>query len=232
MNPDTHSPRIIPPSRRRDKPIISCQLCRKRSKPCRVRVNWPSHLSGTDKTELKCDRQQPCKTCTDRGLSLSCTYVRNTAASHEPKIPNSVHERINQLEKLVTTLMSGKDVDQPSPSVSIMSHMDQFHGDTEEIPGTPDRVKLGDDTTSYTNSGHWTSILDGVRVLLSLLHRTLKPYRSQSWENIWIKFLPQVPKAVVFKATITVQICSLAAIVMQPSKNYWLRYLPAQRLIS
>ena len=31
-----------------------------------------------------------------------------------------------------------------------------------EIPGTPDRVKLDTDATSYTNSGHWTSILDGV----------------------------------------------------------------------
>ncbi|OAL47179.1 hypothetical protein IQ07DRAFT_602601 [Pyrenochaeta sp. DS3sAY3a] len=132
MSPDTHSQRIIPPSRRRDKPIISCQLCRKRN----------------------------------RGLSLSCTYVRNAVGNQEPKIPNSVHERIDQLEKLVTTLMSGREVDQPSPSVSIMSHMDQFHGDTEkEIPGTPDRVKLSDDTTSYTNSGHWTSILDGISEL-------------------------------------------------------------------
>lgn len=181
MNPDTHSQRIIPPSRRRDKPIISCQLCRKRSKPYRIGVFRPSHVSRTDKAELKCDRQQPCKTCTDRGLSLSCTYVRNAVGSQEPKIPNSVHERIDQLEKLVTTLMSGKEVDQPSPSVSIMSHMDQFHDDTEkEIPGTPDRVKLSDDTTSYTNSGHWTSILDGVRVALFCCHHMLKLYRYQN----------------------------------------------------
>jgi hypothetical protein len=31
-----------------------------------------------------------------------------------------------------------------------------------DVPGTPDRVKLETNETSYTNSGHWTSILDGV----------------------------------------------------------------------
>jgi hypothetical protein len=39
--------------------------------------------------------------------------------------------------------------------------MTQYGGDDNgaEIPETPDRVKLSGDTTSYTNSSHWTSKL-------------------------------------------------------------------------
>ena len=135
-------PRIVPPSRRRDKPIVSCTLCRRR--------------------KLKCDRQQPCKTCVDRGLALSCTYVRNVPAAQEPKAPHSVHDRINQLEKLVTTLMSGKEVGSPAtPAIPHLQHLGEEND--AEIPNTPDRVRFTGDTTSYTNSAHWTSILDGVR---------------------------------------------------------------------
>lgn len=145
MNPEAQ-PRFVPPSRRRDKPIVSCVLCRRR--------------------KLKCDRQQPCKTCVDRGLSLSCTYVRNVPTTQEPKAPHSVHDRIDQLEKLVTSLMSGKDVEHDSPATPALSqlqHLQHLHEDNDtEIPSTPDRVRFTDDTTSYTNSAHWTSILDGV----------------------------------------------------------------------
>ncbi|KAF2849055.1 hypothetical protein T440DRAFT_519623 [Plenodomus tracheiphilus IPT5] len=112
---------------------------------------------------LKCDRQQPCKTCVDRGLSLSCSYVRPTPAPKESKTANSVHDRIDQLEKLVTTLMSVKEIENGSPANSTPSHVDTSHN--MEIPGTPDRVKFNHDTTSYTNSGHWTSILDGITEL-------------------------------------------------------------------
>ena len=87
--------------------------------------------------------------------------MRNVPTPKEPKIPNSVHDRINQLEKLVTDLMSSKNVPEVSPAASYTpQHQDDGH---YEIPGTPDRVKFNGETTSYTNSDHWTSILDGVR---------------------------------------------------------------------
>jgi hypothetical protein len=118
-------------------------------------------------SRLKCDRQQPCKTCVDRGLSLSCVYVRNTPAPKEPKdeVPNSVHDRIDQLEKLVTNLMAGNGTEHASPAFSNAVHTPQYNDDSNaDIPGIPDRVRISGDTTSYTNSGHWTSILDGVSV--------------------------------------------------------------------
>lgn len=73
-----------------------------------------------------------------------------------------MHDRIDQLEKLVTTLMSGKDSELDGPAPSTWSHLEHHSDDNAESLGTPDRVKFNGDTTSYTNSGHWTSILDGV----------------------------------------------------------------------
>ncbi|EUC31908.1 hypothetical protein COCCADRAFT_6284 [Bipolaris zeicola 26-R-13] len=59
--------------------------------------------------------------------------------------------------------MSGKDATHASPTPS---HTQQQHDySSHEIPGTPDRVKFNDETTSYTNSEHWTSILDGISEL-------------------------------------------------------------------
>ena len=142
MSSDSQS-RIVPPSRRRDKPIVSCTLCRRR--------------------KLKCDRQQPCKTCVDRGLALSCTYVRSAVAAQEPRAPHTVHDRIDQLEKLVTTLMNGKQIRYDSPATPVIPHLQHLNEeDNVEIPSTPDRVRFNGDTTSYANSAHWTSILDGV----------------------------------------------------------------------
>jgi len=63
----------------------------------------------------------------------------------------------------VTSLMGSKDWEETSPRFSVASLPDLTSEEIKtEIPGTPDRVKISDDTTTYTNSGHWTSILDGV----------------------------------------------------------------------
>ncbi|KAF2471765.1 uncharacterized protein BDR25DRAFT_285369 [Lindgomyces ingoldianus] len=158
MNSDAHPPhRVVPPSRRRDKPILSCTLCRRR--------------------KLKCDRQHPCKTCVDRGLSLSCSYAPSSAsAKYESKASPNIHDRINQLERLVTTLMGPKEnVQGISKKCSNMpdalpSNIGAFYSAIEpspeaDVPGTPDRVKLASDETRYTSSGHWTSILDGIAEL-------------------------------------------------------------------
>ncbi|KAJ4324418.1 hypothetical protein N0V94_001316 [Neodidymelliopsis sp. IMI 364377] len=62
--------------------------------------------------------------------------------------------------------MSGKEVNHGGPATLAMSHLQQLNdGNDAEIPSTPDRVRFDGDTTSYTNSAHWTSILDGISEL-------------------------------------------------------------------
>jgi hypothetical protein len=139
MDAETSTREVHPSSRRRPKPTLSCTLCRRR--------------------KLKCDRQSPCKTCIDRGLSLSCTFVQSMPTPQETRAPNNVHERIDQLERLVTTLMANRDIGQQSPGPSLAEVPSEE--DLPEIPSAPDQVKLSQDTTTYTNGGHWSSLLDG-----------------------------------------------------------------------
>ena len=117
---------------------------------------------------LKCDRQQPCQTCVDRGLSLSCSYTRNTVGpKSDQKSHNeqNVHSRIDQLEKLVTSLLGNENCTATfRPNKSYSPDPQTAGGDlsADSAFGTPDQVKLGEDGTRYAYSGHWMSILDGV----------------------------------------------------------------------
>ncbi|KAF3032589.1 hypothetical protein E8E12_001956 [Didymella heteroderae] len=62
--------------------------------------------------------------------------------------------------------MSGKDVNHGTPSTPALPHLQHVSEDNDaEIPTTPDRVRFTGDTTSYTNSAHWASILDGISEL-------------------------------------------------------------------
>lgn len=142
---------------------------------------------------LKCDRQEPCKTCVNRGLSLSCTYVRSTPAPREPKVPTSVHDRIDQLEKLVTNLIGGNAVDLVNPVLSSPAQ-EQHHDEhaNHELPGTPDRVRISGDTTSYTNGGHWTSILDSVCGFWTVTLNSLTPSQISELRE----HLDQIPTSI------------------------------------
>jgi hypothetical protein len=65
--------------------------------------------------------------------------------------------------------MGAREAEPESPAFSTSPHMTQHGGDDNgaEIPKIPDRVKLSGDTTSYTNSSHWTSKL--IDILSSLV---------------------------------------------------------------
>jgi hypothetical protein len=66
----------------------------------------------------------------------------------------------------VTSLIGSKETDHHSPGFVTTSQLDrQTEDGRTDVPGTPDRadrVKFSNNATTYTNSGHWTSILDGV----------------------------------------------------------------------
>ncbi|KAF7548821.1 hypothetical protein G7Z17_g6815 [Cylindrodendrum hubeiense] len=81
--------------RRREKPLLSCTFCRSR--------------------KVRCDRQLPCKTCTSRGIGLSCTY--KSGVPRNSKI--SVSDRIQQLEELVRSLAQQQQKQTPpTPAVN------------------------------------------------------------------------------------------------------------------
>ncbi|KAH9909068.1 hypothetical protein F4778DRAFT_715127 [Xylariomycetidae sp. FL2044] len=159
----------LPSSRRRDKPQLSCNLCKRR--------------------KLRCDRQNPCSTCDKRGLGLSCTYSATTDsttadASHR-RPPATVHERIHQLEGLVVSLMhqtvspSAVSVDQLSDGLTTPAPRHDSAGgvDGRGSPGLPlighvhitsknvGSLQATRSGPSYVSSAHWEAVLDGIAEL-------------------------------------------------------------------
>jgi hypothetical protein len=66
---------------------------------------------------VRCDRKNPCTTCSRRGLARSCVYTTDAQESLLPRSAGTVHERIHQLETLVISLMQK---DTPNPAHAAM----------------------------------------------------------------------------------------------------------------
>jgi hypothetical protein len=54
---------------------------------------------------VRCDRQNPCTTCSRRGLARSCVYSIDGQENILPRSAGTVHERIHHLQSLVISLM-------------------------------------------------------------------------------------------------------------------------------
>ncbi|KAI0967943.1 fungal-specific transcription factor domain-containing protein [Xylaria arbuscula] len=154
----------LPASRRRDKPQLSCHLCRKR--------------------KLKCNREQPCSSCTQRGLAMSCSYSTNTELSpgvekgRVQKQPGRLQGRIQQLEDLVVDLMhktlpatpvsESQTAVNTSPRSIVSKYLQDTHLDNEDVADDASdhgAVELSDTGASYVGSPHWAAILDGISEL-------------------------------------------------------------------
>ncbi|KAI0548072.1 hypothetical protein F4679DRAFT_551859 [Xylaria curta] len=138
---------------RRAKPTLSCNLCRRR--------------------KLRCDRQQPCQTCSSRGLSLACSYAHN---SHVGPITHtsrpSVQDRLVQLEQLVMnviqnqslsnsnvpTLASDTQISVPQPSAD--EHLSA--STAASTPSDSGSLRYNANESRYVGGAHWSAILDGI----------------------------------------------------------------------
>lgn len=71
---------------------------------------------------VRCDRQNPCSTCSKRGFARSCIYSNDAKETILPRSAGTVHERLHQLETLVISLMQQ---DRSSPgSITVASKSD------------------------------------------------------------------------------------------------------------
>ncbi|KAF5675204.1 hypothetical protein FCIRC_7506 [Fusarium circinatum] len=135
----------LPSSRPREKPQLSCNLCR---------------------------RRKPCSSCVQRELGLSCTYasdrVTSGDAAHQPRV--TTQERIRHLESLVFDLMQQSSVSQGqhgggtpyspvgstrSPEDTAVATMGADYGSMRSTGGG----------ANYVGSSHWAAVLDGIAEL-------------------------------------------------------------------
>ncbi|KAI1108405.1 hypothetical protein F5Y14DRAFT_436275 [Nemania sp. NC0429] len=138
---DSARQRPRPPlNRRRDKPQLSCNLCRRR--------------------KMRCDRHHPCSTCERRGLSSSCTYVTGGGVSTSSA---SVQDRLKTLETLVVSYMNQNE------GARLNSLMQASPGtrelDASPAPSDVGGLKSSSTETKYHDMTHWDSVLDAISEL-------------------------------------------------------------------
>ncbi|KAI0870200.1 hypothetical protein GGS24DRAFT_504984 [Hypoxylon argillaceum] len=169
--PPTDSPEQIAVPRQPDAATTKVPRDRRREKP---------FLS------VRCDRQLPCKTCSSRGIALSCTY--RSAGPRQSKV--SVGDRIQQLETLVRALVPSQQTPQSSaahphdtvtgvsspqslntpPSRSPPARVDEevlapVPDQPSPAPSQPGSIRRNAHGASYVNSVHWTAVLDSISEL-------------------------------------------------------------------
>lgn len=150
---------------------------------------------------LRCDRKQPCSTCTARGLALSCAYVNNQAPqspavaipqrrraprpheTHSGHPQATVQDRLGQLEQIVVSLMqktTSGDQDRPDqhPVVSVSQGHPQKSSsegaiNSEDSPALSDggNAWFSSSDAQYVGGTHWAVILDGIAELKEQLER-------------------------------------------------------------
>ncbi|KAL9571855.1 hypothetical protein ACKAV7_004001 [Fusarium commune] len=134
----------LPSSRPREKPQLSCNLCR---------------------------RRKPCSSCVQRELGLSCTYASDRVAggdaAHQPRV--TTQDRIRHLESLVFDLMQQSSVNQGqhgggtpcSPVGSTRSPVDT----AVTTPADYGSMQSTGGGANYVGSSHWAAVLDGIAEL-------------------------------------------------------------------
>ncbi|KAL4791652.1 hypothetical protein BDV19DRAFT_290663 [Aspergillus venezuelensis] len=137
-------------SRRRDKPQLSCNNCRRR--------------------KSRCDRQRPCANCSVR--HLPCIYPEHSAAAAASSTEISAHERLAYLECLVMSIIPGPVPEangQPTakaakqPGAPVKTEVDeQFDCGS---------MRTDNSELQYVGGDHWIAILDGIAHLKDHLGR-------------------------------------------------------------
>lgn len=133
---------------------------------------------------LKCNREQPCDTCSNRGLAQSCTYVVNPAQRQASRRSPSAQDRIQHLEGLVVSLMEEGAKVSPTQETHITTEVersrnapDSSSGATQNSAGHPSSssghgsMKFDDSGAKYVGSSHWAAVLDGIADLKGHLER-------------------------------------------------------------
>jgi hypothetical protein len=177
--------------RRRDKPQLSCNACRRR--------------------KVRCDRLHPCSNCSSRGLGSSCEFavlpgtpdknLRGSSTSENqveftrPGTAANMQTRINQLENLVLDLMHQNSASAPRPSqpesrtpqhtqpaprlsppefgspTQNQAAPTPLESETEHTigasPSEHGSINIRRARPSYVSSSHWAAIFDSITELRS-----------------------------------------------------------------
>ena len=108
---------------------------------------------------LRCDRQQPCSTCSSGGQT--CLYPEDNARP-TAAVPG-IHERLVQLERLVKSVASRLDASSNQDSSTSSKPAETPRPDTPiDGQSAPGSMRLSASEFHYICGGHWAAILDSI----------------------------------------------------------------------
>ncbi|KAH7152010.1 fungal-specific transcription factor domain-containing protein [Dactylonectria estremocensis] len=160
---------------KRNRPPKSCEPCRNR--------------------KLKCNRGLPCDTCIRRGKSALCQYASNADRNdrHENK-PESMTERLKTLEDLITSLAQKSQSKPPDTIMTLAKNRSRTDAamTTDSDAGSDAHVRPKDEVetlgggllsglqASYTDSSHWSSILEDIKDIREQLSSSFPQERTST----------------------------------------------------
>ncbi|KAK0385399.1 hypothetical protein NLU13_7875 [Sarocladium strictum] len=128
-------PLVPHPGRRRDKPQLSCYLCRRRKK--------------------KCDRQLPCSTCRRLDVGHDCRYTEDAVAAR----PKASQGAYRPLAKLPATRSEPTNQDQGDHGQLRAIDQQSFDNDRSCIAPSAGNLRINKFENNFKDGSHWTSVL-------------------------------------------------------------------------
>ena len=143
---------------------------------------------------LRCNRSSPCENCIKRGDTSSCSYAapgsrRKTNSKSAPSgTPDDMQNRIDRLEGLVLSLMTGndsmgsasanrtmsisgstpsQDFTPPQGSEEHFREDDSVESETDKIAKSFGVLHVHNSKAMYISDSHWASVLTEVGFLTS-----------------------------------------------------------------
>lgn len=128
----------------------------------------PVSCSTCRAKKLKCDRQQPCGSCSTKGLALSCTYT-TAAFNRDSNSRSDAANRLQKLEDMVNGLMHSAPM-----TTFVVTPPDSSKSPQDDSPNLPDisaggHLSQQGSQLSYIGGTHWASIVESIHDIRAII---------------------------------------------------------------
>ncbi|OJJ73710.1 hypothetical protein ASPBRDRAFT_53837 [Aspergillus brasiliensis CBS 101740] len=124
-------------------------------------IRTPISCTFCRQKKLRCDRLQPCSSCTKRGLGCVYTHPPPSAPRRNgPAQPRQLTQRIRQLEDLVVALQKGENPVHPEPKSDVPPA-----ASPDTVANSFGSLRVDHTGMTYVSGAHWTALQDSIAEL-------------------------------------------------------------------
>ncbi|GLA51545.1 hypothetical protein AnigIFM63604_008147 [Aspergillus niger] len=127
-------------------------------------IRTPISCTFCRQKKLRCDRLQPCSSCTKRGLG--CVYAQTPSSAprrNGSTQPRQLTQRIRQLEDLVVALQKGETPQRlENPDHLAHKSKDSPAASPETVTNSFGSLRVDHTGMTYVSGAHWTALQDSI----------------------------------------------------------------------